>query len=152
MAPRQEQNLDRVLGFLLHDVSRLMRKSFDSRVATLSLTRSQWWVLAYVYRDQGLTQSALADVLDVGKVTLGGLIDRLEAKGWLERRADPRDRRINRIFLTAHAAPIVESMRAPANELYETAVAGLSEADREKLIDTLVVLKKNLGHADESQA
>jgi DNA-binding MarR family transcriptional regulator len=144
MSAKQEQNLDRVLGFLLHDVSRLMRKSFDDRVASLSLTRSQWWVLAYVYRDQGLTQSALAEILDVGKVTLGGLIDRLEGKGWIERRADPNDRRIKRIFLTESAEPIIDSLRVPAQEVYESSVAGLTESDREKLVDLLQSLKKNL--------
>ena len=140
----QEQNLERSLGFVVDEVARLLRTSFDRRVLSLGLTRSQWWVLAYVYREQGLTQSELADVLDVGKVALGGLIDRLESKGWLERRSDQRDRRIKRVYLTASAGPIIESMRGPARELYETVVSGLSKDQQETLIDILLVLKRNL--------
>ena len=78
------------------------------------------------------------------KVALGKLVDRLEAKGWVERRADPGDRRVKRIYLTASALPIVESMREPAQDLYETIVAGLSKDQRETLIDLLLVVKKNL--------
>jgi DNA-binding MarR family transcriptional regulator len=144
MAKTQDHNLERSLGFLAHDVSRLMRKAFDRRVAALGLTRSQWRVLAYVYRDQGLTQSGLADVLDVGKVTLGGLVDRLEAKGWIERRPDERDRRIKRIYLKPDAGPVIQSMRAPAQELYATVMDGLSASQQECLIDMLLLLKSNL--------
>ena len=83
-------------------------------------------------------------LLEGGKVALGKLGDRLEAKGWVERRADPGDRRVKRIYLTASALPIVESMREPAQDLYETIVAGLSKDQRETLIDLLLVVKKNL--------
>lgn len=144
MATRQDRNLERSLGFLVHDVSRLMRTAFDRRVAALGLTRSQWHVLAYAYRDQGLTQSELADVLDVGKVTLGGLVDRLQAKGWLERRPDQSDRRIKRIYLTADAEPIIKSMRAPAQQLFGSMVDGLTETQQEQLVDMLLLLKRNL--------
>lgn len=144
MANMQDRNLERSLGFLVHDVSRLMRTAFDRRVAALGLTRSQWRVLAYVYRDQGLAQSELADVLDVGKVTLGGLVDRLEAKGWLERRSDDNDRRIKRVYLRPDAEPIIQSMRAPAQELYTAVVKGLSAEQQENLIDMLQLLKDNL--------
>ena len=139
-----KQDHDRNLGFLLGDVARLTRTSFDRRVLRRGLTRSQWWVLTYAFRDEGLTQSELAEMLEVGKVALGKLVDRLEAKGWVERRADPGDRRVKRIYLTASALPIVESMREPAQDLYETIVAGLSKDQRETLIDLLLVVKKNL--------
>ncbi len=147
----QDSNVDRNLGFLLGDVARLTRTSFDRRVMALGLTRSQWWLLTCIYRDQGLAQSELADVLEIGKVALGNLVDRLEAKGWVERKADPQDRRTKRIFLTAAAQPIIDSMRAPAQDLYEMLVAGLSKQQRESLVDLLLVVKKNLG-ADNLRA
>jgi len=140
----QEQNFVRNLGFLLGDVARLTRTSFDRRVQSLGLTRSQWWVLTYVYREQGLTQSALAEHLEVGKVALGNLIDRLEAKGWVERKADQRDRRIKRIHLTATVMPIIEAMREPAQDLYETIVSGMSEKQQEALVDLLLIVRRNL--------
>ena len=144
MDESRQVDFERNLGFLLGDVARLTRTAFDRRVASLELTRSQWWVLTYVFRDQALTQSELADHLEIGKVALGNLIDRLEAKGWVERRPDPNDRRINRVFLTAKAAPIMEDMRAPAQDLYDMIVSGLSKAQRETLVDLLLVVRKNL--------
>ena len=140
----QDQNFERNLGFLLGDVARLTRTSFDRRVVSLGLTRSQWWVLTYVYRDQGLTQSELADHLEVGKVALGNLIDRLEAKGWVERRLDQKDRRIKRIFLTKDVMPIIEAMREPAQDLYETIVSGMTKKQQETLVDLLLKVRRNL--------
>lgn len=144
MNAKRELDFERNLGFLLGDVARLTRTAFDRRVESLKLTRSQWWVLTYVYRDQGLTQSELAYNLEIGKVALGNLVDRLEANGWAERRADRKDRRVNRIYLTRKAKPILEKMRAPAQDLYDMIVSGLSKAQQESLIDGLVVARKNL--------
>ncbi len=144
MDESRQVDFERNLGFLLGDVARLTRTAFDRRVASLELTRSQWWVLTYVFRDQGLTQSELADNLEIGKVALGNLIDWLEAKGWVERRPDPNDRRINRVYLTEKAAPIMEDMRAPAQDLYDMIVSGLSKSQRETLVDLLLVVRRNL--------
>jgi DNA-binding MarR family transcriptional regulator len=140
----QEQDFERNLGFLLGDVARLTRTSFDRQVLPLGLTRSQWWVLTYVYRDQGLTQSELADHLEVGKVALGNIVDRLESKGWVERRPDQTDRRIKRIYLTPSVMPIIEAMREPAQELYETIVSGMSKKQQDALIDLLLMVRRNL--------
>ena len=139
-----EQSFERNLGFLLGDIARLTRISFDRRVLSLGLTRSQWWVLTYALREPGLTQSALAEHLEIGKVALGNLVDRLEAKGWVERRPDPRDRRIKRVYLTEAVKPIIDSMREPAEALFETTVSGLSKDERETLIELLLVVKGNL--------
>ncbi len=150
MARNQSESLERNIGFLLHDTSRLMRKSFDRRVASLGITRSQWQVLAFVYRDQGLTQSALAEVMDVGKVTLGGLLDRLEAKGWIERHPDGDDRRIKRVFTAPGADQVLAAMRGPAMDLYAQAFDGFSERQRDTLIDALLKLKENLAVVGKS--
>src|SRR6204780_3258313 len=87
------------LGYLIHDVSRLRRMMFDRELAPLGITRSQWWVLAFISRKDGLPQTQLANELDVGKVALGQLIDRLESAGFVARRADPADRRGKRAYL-----------------------------------------------------
>ena len=90
------------IGFLIHDVSRLRRTVVDKALRPLGITRSQWWVLANLSRDDGtaMMQTELARVMDVGKVTLGGLIDRLESCGLVKRQADPHDRRAKRIVMT----------------------------------------------------
>ncbi|MDP6952844.1 MAG: MarR family transcriptional regulator [Alphaproteobacteria bacterium] len=140
----EETNFERNLGFLLGDVARLTRTAFDRRVQPIGLTRSQWWVLTYVFRDQGLTQSELANHLELGKVATGKLIDRLEAKGWLERRPDASDRRIKRIYLQPAAEPLLDAMREPSQDLYGMLVAGLSSADQERLVDMLITVRRNL--------
>ena len=93
-------NFELRLGFLVHDVSRLRRNLIDRFLKPLNVTRSQWWVLAFLSRRDGMSQVSLAEELDLGKVALGGLIDRLEANSIVERRPDPIDRRVKRVFLT----------------------------------------------------
>ena len=111
------EDLDRNFGFLIHDVSRLMRVAFDRRGRDLGLTRSQWWVLTALYAMEGVPQSELADYMDVEKATLGRLIDRLEEKGWVERRPDTIDRRVKRLFLTARVQSLMRALRAVAADL-----------------------------------
>jgi MarR family transcriptional regulator, transcriptional regulator for hemolysin len=138
------ESFDRHLGFLLHDVARLLRKRFDQRARTLGLTRAQWSVLAHLSRQEGLNQSALADILEIEPITLARLLDRLEAARLVERRPDPADRRARLLYLTAPARPLLDDMRALGAATREEALCGISEAARERLIDTLQSMKKNL--------
>src|SRR5260221_13460522 len=94
------EDLSRNFGFILNDVARLMRTTFDRRVKYLALTRSQWWVLNHLLRNDGVTQSELADILAVKKATLGRLLDRMEQKGWVRRERHARARRRHRVILT----------------------------------------------------
>ena len=149
---------ERNFGFLVHDVARLMRVAYDRRARALGLTRSQWWVLNHLYFHEGITQSELAEVLDVEKPTLGRLLDRLEAKGWVERRADPNDRRAKRVCLTGEVQGLMRSLRAIASDLRLHAMDGLEEAERQRFVDILLVIKANLvringnGHGNGSWA
>ena len=94
---------ERHIGFLISDVARLMRTAFDRRVRALGLTRSQWLVINRLHRRPGATQSELAEMLEVEKATAGRMVDRMEKKGWVVRRADAGDRRVNRLHLTQEA-------------------------------------------------
>jgi len=109
-----QENLDRNFGFLVHDVARLLRTAFDRRVRDMGLTRSQWWVLNHLYRQDGMTQAELADLLELERPTLGRLLDRLEANGWIRREACGADRRAKRVFLTEEVGPSMRAMRAVA--------------------------------------
>jgi MarR family transcriptional regulator for hemolysin len=135
---------ERNFGFLVHDVARLMRVAYDRRVRALGLTRSQWWVLNRLYFNEGITQSELADLLDVEKPTLGRLLDRLEMKGWVERRADPNDRRAKRVYLTGEVQGLMRALRSIAHDLRLDALDGLEEAERQRFVDVLLVVKANL--------
>jgi MarR family transcriptional regulator for hemolysin len=138
------EDLSRNFGFLLNDVARLMRTVYDRRVKSLGLTRSQWWVLNHLFRGDGVTQTELAETLEVEKPTLGRLLDRLEAKGWVRREDDATDRRAWRVYLTDEVGPAMRELRAVAAELRRDALAGLSAAERERFVDTLLAIKTNL--------
>ena len=137
--------LDRNLGFLLSDVSRLMRLEFDRRIKELGLNRSQWFILAQLYREDGVTQTELADNIEMEKAPVGRALDRLEENGWVIRQPDAYDRRVNRIYITEKINAYVKELRGEANRLYRDASKGLSKEDVDLLIDFLVVLKSNLG-------
>lgn len=140
----EEENLDRNFGFLTNDVARLLQNDFDRRVRSLGLTRAQWRVLMWVYRTPGVTQSELADTLDVQKAALGRMLDRLSDKGWIKREADREDRRIRRVHLSKQVEPLITTMRKIAAELRAAAMEGIPEQDRERFVDTLLIVKNNL--------
>jgi DNA-binding MarR family transcriptional regulator len=138
------EDLSRNYGFLLMDVSRLMRTVYDRRVKRLGLTRSQWWVLNHLFRTPGATQSELAAILEVERPTLGRLLDRLERKGWVRREDDARDRRAWRVYLTPAAEPAMRKLRRHAKQLRGDALSGLTAKEREKFVDALLAIKSNL--------
>ena len=140
----EPENLDRNFGFILNDVSRLMRTTFDRRAKSIGLTRSQWWVLVHLYRRDGLVQAELAEILEIERPTLGRLLDRLENKGWLRRQADPKDRRVKRVYLTDEVKPAMKSLRRITADLRQQVLEGLNKDEREQLVDTLIHMKTNL--------
>lgn len=137
-------NWDARVGFLMHDVSRLRRSAFDEVMRPMGLTRSQWWILAHLSRHDGMIQSDLANVLDLGKAALGGLLDRLEASALIERRSDDTDRRVKRIHLTNKGAQTIQDMQAKSHDLSEQILAGLSAEGRKALAESLALIKSNL--------
>ena len=141
---RAEDNWDARLGFLMHDVSRLRRGVFDDFMKPVGLTRSQWWILAHLARRDGMIQSDLANVLDIGKAALGGLIDRLEASKFIERRPDEFDRRVKRIYLTGKGSQMIVEIKLRSHEMSERILDGLDMEARLKLVDMLSLVKRNL--------
>ncbi len=132
------------LGFLIHDVSRLRRSAFDRCLKPLNVTRAQWWVLAYLSREDGMTQSQLAEELDIGKVAVGGLIDRLEKSGLVRRDADAADRRVNRVFLEPKSKQLIMRMRKISHRMNEQILMGLNDDQLESAAVTLDAMKANL--------
>lgn len=134
------------LGFLVHDVARLLRKRLEqrARAAEIGLTRAQWQALAHLAREEGMNQTTLAQLLDVEPITLGRLLDRLEAMGFVERRPDPRDRRQRNLYLTAAAWPELARIRALGAEVREEALGAIGEDERGRLMATLAAIKTNL--------
>lgn len=131
-------------GFLIHDVSRLMRAWFDERAQDLGLTKAQWRVLVHLAAREGVNQRALAEILELDTVTLGRHIDRLERDGWLERRPDPGDRRAWLLHLLPAARPILDDMEGLAERTMAMALAGLSPDEKQQFIEVLTKVKRNI--------
>jgi len=132
------------LGFLISDVSRLMRRRFDERAREVGATRAQWRTLTTLSRNEGLNQGALADLLEVEPITLCRMIDRLEESGLVERRRDPSDRRAWQLFLTDKSKPILDDLRSMAEDLFDQVLQGIDEPDRAALGKTLQRMRANL--------
>ncbi len=144
MDKKQAQELrDRNLGFLISDVHRLLTAAVDKEVGALGLTRSQLRVVLHLMRDDGLSQVALADDLQLGKVTVGGLLDRLQEKGLIERRPHPTDRRAKLVYLTLADQEIYEAIVAAGRTILEQVLAGISKAEEKTLIKLLLRVKAN---------
>src|SRR5260221_3413491 len=135
---------ERNIGWLLHDVARLMRKRFEQNARELGLTRSQCQVLAHLSRNDGIQQGLLADILEVEPITLTRILDRLEEAGLVERRAHPKDRRIRRLSLTAAAHPLLAEIFAIGALTRGEAMEGIADEDRDRLFDILSGMKANL--------
>ncbi|GGC45689.1 MarR family winged helix-turn-helix transcriptional regulator [Chelatococcus reniformis] len=136
--------LQPTLGFVLHDVARLLRKRFEQRARDLGLTRSQWQCLAFLAPNEGIHQGGLAEILEVEPITLGRILDKLEARGLIERRSHPTDRRIRLLYLTPDALPLLDQMRELGDVTRAEALEGLSDPDRERLMGMLTHIKRNL--------
>lgn len=149
---QDDQYLTRSLGFLLGDVARLMRRRFDARSEELGLTRAQWRVLAQLRRREGINQSTLAELLEVEPITMGRHIDRLVTKGLVERRPDPKDRRVWRLYLNSEVQPVLDSMREISEQTRGDALAGIDPEQRETLIDNLLIIKANLSALEQPLA
>jgi len=134
------------IGFLIHDVSRLRRTVVDKALRPIGVTRSQWWVLANLSRHggEGTMQTELAKVMDVGKVTLGGLIDRLEASGLVKRHADLTDRRAKRIVMTTKGTKLLADIQRIAIETNAQIMDGIGKADIAKAEAVLYKMKQHL--------
>jgi MarR family transcriptional regulator for hemolysin len=144
------QSPDNTLFYTLHDVTRQIRKHFDRRATRLELTRAQWRALKVTSRHEGLSQSELAEHLDMEAIPVGRVIDRLEKTGFVERRADPADRRRWRLYLTPKALAIVDEMDVIAGELRDDALRGIERDDLDTLLSVLNRIKENLATLDGS--
>ena len=132
------------IGYSMTDVARLLRTVFERWVRSLGLTRAQWVVIARVHRHPGLSQTEIADLLEIEKATAGRLIDRMEAKDWLERRADPNDRRINRLRLTREAERLHALIWPIAESTVDSALQDLSTTERRTLTKLMRRVKQQL--------
>src|SRR5690606_25695218 len=105
--------------YRIHEVSRLISTHFDQLVAAHGITRAQWTAVMHVSQNPGATQTQLAGVMQIGRAAAGKMFDRLEEKGWIERRLDPHDNRLRRVYPHNKIEPLHEIIPAAAIKLYD---------------------------------
>ena len=135
------------LGFLLHDVARLLKKRLEQHSRGSGLTRSQWQILAYLAQNEGINQKRLAELLDIEPITVGRIVDKLETLRLVKRNPHPTDRRRWLLHFTSAARSRLEQAGEYGDVTRSEALAGVSEQDRQHLLKTLQALKENLSQA-----
>lgn len=129
---------------LLYDVSRLIRRRFGEQIADLGMTEPQWRVLGFLHRSEGLSQTELAELLGIRKAPLGEQIDRLEVAGVVERRPDPGDRRVRRLYLTARGRRTAVQITRRFDDLRQTLTQAVGIDAWEQLERALQALAEGL--------
>jgi MarR family transcriptional regulator for hemolysin len=139
--------MEREIAFTIMDVARMLKTYADQRARQFGISRAQWGVLVRLDRSEGLKQSELAEILDLQPISLTRLLDRLADNELIERRADPNDRRANRLFLTPAARPLLEQLAKLGENMMTTVLDGLDAKSNERLLHDLGLVKDNLRSA-----
>lgn len=135
------------LLYMMHELSRLISVHFDAAMAAHALTRAQWWALMHISLNEGESQSELARIMQMGRAGAGKLFERMEAKGWIERRPDPNDSRVLRVFLLDGVLPVFEAMRSEGRKQFAALLAGIDAEEEEVLLAGLRKIKANAERA-----
>jgi len=128
----------------LVESSRLLRNYIDHRAKGRGTTRAQWIVLFRLREQEGLSQVDLADVLELQPISLVRLLDRLVEHGLLERQHDPRDRRANRLFLTAAGRQLVDDLDSLRDSIAQTVLQDVSSEAIQTTLETLQAIKDRI--------
>jgi MarR family transcriptional regulator for hemolysin len=138
------RNPDHHFIFALADLQRAVRAYADQQASRYGITRAQWAVLVKVHREEGLQQAKLAKLLDIQPITLTRLVDKLCNSGFVERRADASDRRVNRLYLTPAARPLIAKLRTLRDQINQTALAHLKPNEADRMVAQLEQIKENV--------
>ena len=149
---KNSNNPEQYIGYLIADVARLMRMSFGKRAKQIGLSRAEWLVLAWLRRNEGISQARLSEVMEISPMTLGRLIDKLEATGLVVRRHAPNDRRTYRLHLAPHAPPKLDRLWEMSAETRSEALAGVSSSDVLRLVKILTTMRRNMAKLEKPEA
>ncbi len=137
------------LLYSMHELSRLISTMFDKAMSEHRLTHAQWWALMHIFEHEGATQTELAEILQMGRASTGKLLERLEAKHWVERRQDVEDSRVRRVFLRREVVPVFQAMTAEGRRLFQVYLKGISPAEEVRLAAGLRKIKANAERGSE---
>lgn len=132
------------MGYLIHEVARLMKRRFEDEARLHNITLPQWRTLAQIAHDEAVTQSTLAAAIDADPMTMSGILDRLEKRGLIARYPDPNDSRAKLARLTDEGEALFETARSVGLAMYEFALTGVSKQDQQTVVDVLSRMRENL--------
>ena len=141
---QQDPTRENSIGYLIHEVARLMRRRFEDEASVHGFTLPQWRALAEIYRNEGIAQVSLAAALDLDQMTVSGIVGRLEKRGLIDRYADPNDSRAKLAKLTPAGLALITNAKNVGRALYENDLDGLSPADRDAMAAQLRLIRDNL--------
>jgi DNA-binding MarR family transcriptional regulator len=133
--------------FTLAELNRLLRAYADKEAGRFGITRAQWAVVARIERSEGMKQTELAELMEMQPISLTRLIDRLCEQGWIERRDDETDRRVNRLYLRKAGRQLLGKLSGLRSELTASALDGINPADAHRLLSQLEQIKENVRNA-----
>lgn len=148
---QQDPIRENSIGYLIHEVARMMRRRFEEEASVHGFTLPQWRALAEIYRSEGIAQVSLAAALDVDQMTVSGIVSRLEKRGLIDRYPDPNDSRAKLARLTPAGRALVTNAKNVGRALYENALDGLSPADRDAMAAKLRLIRDNLNSMTAQQ-
>ena len=129
------------VGFLLADATRMLRSEFDRRASAYGLTGVQWRVICYLAREDGMTQSELAQELEKDPTSIGRTIDRLERGGFVARQRVPHDGRAWKVVLRPKGWEVgPKLMVEEAARLYDELLESASLRERECFVRVLKII------------
>lgn len=131
------------LLYSVHELSRLISTYFDRVMAPHDLTHAQWWTIMHVMFHEGKSQAELARVMQMGRSAAGKLLERLEEKGWIERRPDEDDHRLLRVYMKTEALPDLKAFELGGDELFSTFLHGVDSAQMRATLAGLRLIQSN---------
>jgi MarR family transcriptional regulator, transcriptional regulator for hemolysin len=138
------------IGYLIADLSRLYGRVFDRRAAHLGLTRVQWRALKRIHQAEGISQTALAELMDMEPIAVGRVVDRLQKAGFVERRGDPNDRRVWRLHLSPQSTQIMEAIEQVSAGVREDSLAGVDRDELRTALKVLSQIRETLSQLDRA--
>ena len=145
-----QKAIPETLGYLLVQICRAHRGKAQERLSQIGLHTGQEMFLLRLWRQDGQTQTELADEICVQPATITRMIDRLAHAGLVERRTDAEDRRVSRVYLTKEGRALQQLVENIWHELEQQSFANLTLDEQVLLRRLLLQVHENLVHVSKS--
>jgi len=132
------------LGRLIYMTTMALKNCLENRLRPYDLTTEQFHVLKSLDRESGIAQHQLSEAVAKSRANITRILDRLEKKGYIERRANPDDRRSSLVYLTQAGEELMARVRAELAGIEAEVTEGLSERQVREIKDGLRRIRDNI--------